>query len=240
MSHGIYTAGAGAMARQNQLDVVAHNIANASSNGFRRVLLSFQEADTQATSDARHMVVVNGETISTEVGSYKSTDNPLDLALHGDGFFRTEDFDGEVSLVRTFPGRVNSYGELVDLQNRKMLGRDGGSIYLEPGVPVYVTDEGQVLQHDQVVADLAIVNVPDPARLRPVANGAYRVTAGSGEGFSMAGTVLSGTLEGSNVNMVESMIQLLSLQRDYQSLTKAISAYREADERLIRAAGDLG
>jgi flagellar basal body rod protein FlgG len=238
MSHGIYTATAGAVARQTHLDVVANNLANSSTNGYRRMRVSFEEVLTRATSSQRHFVAVSQGALSNEQGPMINTDNPMDLAIQGDGFFLVEDSRQNSEMMRSLSAHVDSYGRLVDSRNRVLLSRSGGPIEIDPTVPVRISAGGEVMQGDRVVDLLSVVNVPEPRFLEPASHGAYRPSKTSGELFSVSADVVSGALEGANVQPVQSMVELIRLQRDFQSLIKAIKAYREADERLIQAIQD--
>lgn len=234
MAYGIYVATAGAVARQNQLDIVANNLANADTQGYRAQQIAFNEvlAD-EVEAPNRHMVAVGQTYLSQEPGPIMSTQNPSDLAIDGEGFFTVADA-GFVSLVRSLTVQAGSDGRLQDAYGRPVLG-ESGPIYVDRLDPFQIDGEGQVVQGGRPIDRLAVVNVPDPRGLVPVGEGGYQTSAESGEAFRVEGHVLGGALEGSNVNALDSMIQLIQLQRDYQSLSRAISSYREADDALLQA-----
>ncbi len=235
MSHGIYTATAGAVARQNHMDVVANNLANSNTNGYRRMRVSFEEVLTRATSAQRHIVAVSQGSLSNEQGPMINTENPMDLAIQGDGFFLVEDSRQNWGLMRSLSAHVDSYGRMVDARNRVILSRSGGPIEIDPTQPVDISAGGEVMQGNRVVDLISVVNVPEPRFLEPASHGVYRPSKSSGELFSVSGDVVSGALEGSNVQPVQSMVELIRLQRDFQSLLKGIKSFREADERLTQA-----
>jgi flagellar basal body rod protein FlgG len=235
MSHGIYTATAGAVARQNHMDVVANNLANSNTSGYRRMRVSFEEVLTRATSDQRHIVAVSQGSLSNEQGPMINTDNPMDLAIQGDGFFLVEDRGQNLGLVRSLSAHIDSYGRMVDSRNRVILSRSGGPIEIDPTKSVEISAGGEVMQGNRVVDLVSLVNVPEPRFLEPASHGTYRPSATSGELYSVAGDVVSGSLEGSNVQPVQSMVELIQLQRDFESLMKGIKSFREADERLTQA-----
>ncbi len=235
MSHGIYTATAGAVARQSHMDVVANNLANSNTNGYRRMRVSFEEVLTRATSAQRHIVAVSQGSLSNEQGPMINTENPMDLAIQGDGFFLVEDSRENLGLMRSLSAHVDSYGRMVDTRNRVILSRSGGPIQIDPTQPVDISAAGEVMQGNRVVDLISVVNVPEPRFLEPASHGVYRPSNSSGGLFSVSGDVVSGALEGSNVQPVHSMVELIRLQRDFQSLLKGIKAFREADERLTQA-----
>ena len=237
MTHGIYTAASGAVARQIQLDMVANNLANSQTTGFREMKAVFEEILTPATSDARHLVVMGPSRMSMAQGPMISTGDPMDLTIQGDGFFLTEEPDGTWSLLRTFHAHSNTEGYLVDGQGRFMLSRTGNPVMIDPDMPFQISDEGEVIQRDETVDRLSLVGVSKPSALDPLGHGVYRATLESGNLFAIPGEVISGAVEGSNVNPVASMVELIRVQRDFQSLVKAMQAYRDADDELIRTAG---
>jgi flagellar basal body rod protein FlgG len=235
MTHGIYTATAGAIARQAQVDVVANNIANAGSTGFQSMDVSFEEVLTRATTPERHFAVVRETRLSPERGSLKQTGNPLDLALLGTGFFAAQTPEGHLALIRSTSVRVTSSGLLQDPEGRTLLS-GGKPLSIDPTLPVSITPEGEVMQEDQTLGRLTVLSVPDPTALKPLGHRAYQPTEASGPPFEVGAEVVSGSLESSNVEPVKNMVQLVQLERDFQSLLRAVEAYKEADEQLIGTA----
>lgn len=246
MSHGIYTAAAGARARHWQVDVIANNLANASTPGFRQIKVAFEEVIHKATSDSRHLVQVRPGRMSSTAGALIETGNTFDMALRGQGFFLTEEAGGDRRLVRSAPFQRNQEGYLVDPVGRALLDRSGGKIRIEPNHRVTITGNGEVFQTDtdtttapseKLAGIVNVVDVPNRSGLAPAGQGAYMTTELSGPEYGTTAEVASGWIEQSNVSPVEVMVELIELQRGYQSMLRAIDTYKQADQKLVKALG---
>ena len=235
MGYGIYVATAGAVARNNQIDVEANNIANASTTGYRRQRVTFQEVLKEEGAQLRNMVASTGNHLDQSSGSLEQTGSPLDLALSGQGFFALEE-RGQIVLKRSLAARVLTDGSLVDTQGRPLQSTSGRPLRIDPELEVSIDRDGFLSQDDRRIGRLRVVSTPRPEQLEPAGDGAYRTNEASGRVFDIEGEVLQGSLERSNVKPVSSMVQLISLERDYQSLMKAITAYRDADDQLLSSA----
>lgn len=236
MGHGLYTATAGAVARRTQLDLVANNLANAGTAGYRAQKVSFSEVLQDSQSPNRHLVAVGRPMVSWERGPVESTGRSLDLVLQEEGFFVAEGVEGRV-LLKTVSARIDSDGTLRDAVGRRIL-QAGGDERLDGTSPVDVGERGQIIQGGREVGRLLTVDVVDPRGLQPAGNGGYLPTQGSGDLIPVSAPVVSGAIERSNVNSVSSLVRMISVEREYQTLTRVIHAYREADEGIISAASN--
>lgn len=235
MGFGIYVATSGAVARQTQIDLVANDIANAGTNGYRQATVAFEEVLRDAQAPNRHLVAVAESQVSPRPGPMQTTGEPLDLALGGAGYFTVEGPGGEGLLVRSVSAQLGPDGALRDRAGRPLLGEQG-VLRVDPLLPVTVEGDGTVIQAGEPVGRLLVVDVADPRVLRALGDGSYAPTQASGDAVPMVTEVVAGALEGSNVHPVESMVRLVRLEREHQSILKAIQAYREADEAVITAA----
>lgn len=234
MSYGLYVATAGAVARQNQLDVVSNNLANATTPGYRSVDVGFQEVLAEEQAPDRHLVAVAETRVDPRPGPMRATNNPLDLALDGAGYFALQGQPGVPVLTRTVSLRVEDSGLLVDQRGRPVM-VDGDELHVDPSSPLTVSAEGEVTQGGQVLGRLSLYDVGNGGGLSPLGDGLYTPNDASGPVYEVGAKVLSGTVEGSNVETVGTMVKMIRLERDHQSLMKVIQAYREADEGLIAA-----
>lgn len=234
MAYGIYVATAGAVARQNQLDVVANNLANANTNGYRAQELTFREVMyDEFDAPHRHLVAVQGTEVSHRSGPIQMTNDSADVALDGPGFFAVGS-PGAPIMVRTMHLQVGVGGVVTDAHGRAVVGAEG-VLRADPSRPLTVTKSGELIQDEQSIGRLQIMNVANIRGLQPAGFGGYLASAASGPAYAAEGNVIPGAIEGSNVDSLQSMVQLITLQRDFQSLNRAISAYREVDEGLVSA-----
>ncbi len=237
MSSGIYQATAGAVARQSQVDIIANNLANRDTAGFRTHEVSFERVLGDARAPNRQMVVTTETRLDTEPGPMRRTDRPMDFALRQPGYVRAQTLKGQAVLLRTSQLRRNANGFLADTKGHLVVAQGRAPIRLEPEVPVTLSQDGMIRQHGEPVGQLWFQQVPDESRLEALGGGAYRVTEGSGEPFDSTNQVMAGFVEGSNIKALEGMVRLIALERGYQASMKVIQAYREADEQLIERTG---
>ena len=256
MVRSLYTAATGMEAQQLKMDVIAHNLANASTAGFKRERADFEDLLSETirgtgAPDARGgtepaplevgLGVRTGSTSRTFAqGDMLQTSNPLDLAIQGDGFFRIQRADGTFAYSRAGNLRVDAMGRLAT-QNGELL---------EPQISVpqqttqiTVTADGVVSakiagrEDLQELGTLELATFQNPQGLHSLGNNLFQATPASGEamrskpGTQGAGTLAQGFLEGANVKAVEEMIEMISAQRAYELNSKVIQS---ADQMLQR------
>lgn len=233
MGHGLYTATSGAVARRTQLDIIANNLANASTTGFRAQRVVFQEVLRDQNAPGRSLVEVGRPMVSRERGAIEQTGRDLDITLQEEGFLVAQDAAGQV-LLKSVSAHVDADGSLLDSVGRR-IAFAGGQGFVDSSLPIKIGDHGEIIQQGREVARLLMVDVIDPRALSPVGAGAYLPTSESGQTFPVSAKIVSGALERSNVNPVTNMVNMISLERDYQSLIQVVSAYKEADDGIISA-----
>jgi flagellar basal-body rod protein FlgF len=234
MANGIYSAVTGAVVRQQQLDVVSHNLANVETSGHRALKVTFEEVFADAT-DQLHHVGVGEARVDLEEGIIAETGNPLDIALMGPGFLAVEQ-GGRTVLTRAGELRINTNGELTTKDGNRVLSPEGGPI----GVPadaaeIYIDETGAIWDDYGRVGQLGVFDVNDPAALRPVGPATFE--ADIANLVPTTATVRQGFLEASNVNPVESMTQLVSLQRHFETMQQLIQTYRTLDRQAATQVG---
>ncbi len=237
MANGIYIPMTGAIAAQQRLDTVAHNVANTDTPGFRQQRAQFS-AFFVPSPDARPVekgfVSMTDNRIDDTPGTIMTTGNPLDVAIDGPGWFVVGGPDGEL-VTRSGNFRMETDGTLVDIGGNPVLGGagDGRSpIQLRPdGGQPSVGRDGTVTQNGTQVARIAIVTI-DPAALEPRGDTHYRAEAEAMEPSANA-RVIGGAIESSNMNPVRGLVELVQLTRDFQSAQKVMSEYRRLDQKLL-------
>lgn len=236
MANGIYSAVTGAVARQQHLDVVSHNLANIETSGHRAMKVTFEEAFADA-SDQLHHVKVGEPRIDMEEGTIGETGNPLDVALMGDGFFAV-DQGGRKVLTRAGEFRIDINGQLTNKSGNPVLNPEGQPITVPANAAeIYIDDIGNVWDDYGMVGQLGIFTVEDPGALQPVGPATFAVN--EVDLVASAATVRQGYLETSNVNPVESMTQLVSLQRHFETMQQLIQTYRTLDRQAATQVGSV-
>jgi len=238
MANGIYVAASGATAKLKQLDIVANNLANTSTPGFKTDAVTFREVLVDKTLNQddqdRSFVQIDKSSAYMKTGAMRQTGNALDLGIQGDGFLKVQTDKG-VRLLRDGRLRMNTNGALLTFNGDEVLGREDKPVVIPPTATPVIDEKGQIWSGGENVGALSVVTVENPGELRKERDGLYIAE----EGGIIAATdfeMLQGFTEESNANAVEMMVELVEVQRSYEAMHKAINAYRDMDSRVVRIA----
>ena len=213
------TAGYVTLTRQSglmrEMEIIAHNIANAATTGFRQQGLVFSEyIEAVQNGDSLSMAAARVKKTSLAQGILTQTGNPLDLAIEGNGYFQLQTNDG-VRLTRAGAFNVNATGDIVSADGHLVLDIDGAPINVPPGeADVTVAADGTLSMGDQLLGQLGIVEPEQGADLRREAGVLFQTD--SALVASPDGLVLQGHLEGSNVDAISQLTRLIEVQRAYE------------------------
>ncbi len=234
MVKGIQTNAGAMRAALLAQDILANNLANASTPGFRQSRVGFRQA-TQAAPPVDGapptMPMPDPVTrIDLGPGVYQVTDDPLDLALQGEGYFVVQTPDGE-RYLRSGHFQLAQDGTLITPQGDPLLG-DGGPVLVPAGEKLQVAGDGTLRAGDQELGRLQIVTFADGgAGLRHA--GAGLLASDSGAEPVEGARVLQGVLEAPNVTAVQSMVDMIALLRHFEMNQRAIRTQDETLGRLI-------
>ncbi len=234
MADGIYIATAGAVAQSNALDVTAHNIANASTGAFQGSRVTF--AQTLARVQSPDVALVGNSTgaVDPTAGPLQQTGNAFDIALDGEGYFAVSTPAG-VRWSRAGALTRDTAGVLTTADGHPLRNQGGGTITLPEGAAVLgITAEGAVTADGEELGRLELARF-DAGQLSR--EGATLLIARGKPTDGPPPTVVQGALEGSNVNVVRGVVDLVKVSRTYESLLRVIEGYSEINNR---AARDLG
>lgn len=242
MNSGMYAALSGNIAAQQRLDTLSNNLANVNTLGFKKDTLSFESVladannSTAPNAAAAAGPVMAGVTYGTDfsAGPMKQTGNTFDLALDGDGFFVVNTPQGR-AYTRRGNFQLDSSGQLITADGYEVVG-SGGPIRIA-GSNVNIDGKGGVFVDGTQVGSLAVVDFPKPYQLRKASSSLFvPASPGVAEQPAAKTEVRQGTLEGSNVNPIQEMTNLIETSRYYESCIKAIQDY---DNIAGKAANDL-
>ena len=255
MVKGLYTAWTGMVNQQNRMDVLTNNLANSATVGFKKegaTSQSFDDVLAIKIKDSSDPAIARGiGTMSLGVkigenytdysqGAFKVTDNTFDLALSGDGFFACEytTKSGETSVKYTRDGSfsLNVNGELVTKDGDFVLDENGNHIVLDPKKMISIDQSGAVIQDGEIVTYLQVTDFEDYNYLEHYGENYFRPVDGATEKEAQA-NVFSGYLEQSNVTVINELVELISVTRNYETNQKMIQSI---DGTLEIAANQLG
>lgn len=256
MLRALHSAATGMQAQQTNIDVVANNMANVNTTGFKRSRAEFQDllyqtlrapggqAGNGASAPAGLQVGLGVRTAATQAlhqqGSLSQSGNALDLAIEGNGFFQILRPNGDIAYTRSGNFRSDADGRLVTsdgfpVEPNIVIPPDALSISISATGVVSVTQPGNA--NAQEIGQIQIASFANPAGLLQTGRNLFAPTAASGlaiianPGEEGTGTLSQGFLESSNVEVVTEMIDLIASQRAYEVNQRVITA---ADEMLRR------
>ena len=256
MFRSLNVAATGMVAQETKLDTIANNLANANTAGYKRQDAEFEDLLYQNVRSATPNAIGGAAPAGTQVGSgvrvvttsrafaqgsIQQTGNPLDIAIEGSGFIGVTRASGEIAYSRAGNLKVDAQGRLctndgLAIEPPITVPTDATSITIASDGTVSALSAGQ--RAPTQLGQLQLVTFPNPNGLTALGHNLYTATAASGEpvigapGTDGRGTILQGALEGSNVEMVSEMVNLIRTQRAYEVNSKVISA---ADDMLRNA-----
>lgn len=249
MHPALWISKTGLDAQQTQMSVISNNLANVNTNGFKRARAVFEDLlyqtvrqpggqSSQDTELPSGMMMGTGVRASAtqkifSVGGVIQTENPLDFAVNGRGFFQVLRPDGSIAYTRDGQLQMDQSGQLVT----------SGGFALADGITIPSGAESITVGSDGTVTvkvfgnstptnvgTIQLADFVNPAGLQPIGQNLFSATAASGDaqtgspGTSGMGTLLQGSLESSNVNIVEEMVNMIQTQRAYEMNSKVIAS----------------
>jgi len=249
MDASLWVAKTGLDAQQTRMNVISNNLANVSTTGFKRDRAVFEDLlyqnvkqpggqTTNNTLSPTGLMLGTGVKINaTEKlhlqGNLINTQSPLDLAIMGGGFFQIQMPDGTTSYSRDGNFKINNTGQVVTASGFPLV---PNITVPENAASVTFGQDGTVSVEivagggSQNIGQVQIARFVNPSGLKPIGNNLFEVSQASGvaqvlvPGLNGAGALKQGSLEASNVNVVEEMVNMIETQRAYEINSKAVSA----------------
>ncbi len=218
--------------------VNSHNLANVNTNGFRADLSRFVSMPINGAGfDSRVYALQETPGVSFEPGAIQQTGNALDIALEGEGFIAILSADGSEAYTRAGNLRVSSTGMLETGSGYPVMG-NGGPIVIPPAEKIEIGSDGTITirpvgQDEKTLATVNRIKLVNPAveDLQKSNDGQLRLKDGTTAPPDASVRVTSGVLESSNVNMVQALVDMISLARQFEMNIKAMQTVKENDER---------
>jgi len=224
------------MAIRRQMDVIANNIANMNTTSFKTQRVLFEEYMMEAEDGGKMAYVRDfGSVRDTEQGELRSTLNPLDLAVSGEGYFRVETQEGE-RYTRNGHFRTDPEGYLVTGEGHKLLDDRNRAIKLNPADPKFdVSRDGTVSNSEGAIGRLAVVTFDNEQKMTPVGGGLYKTDEEPIEVEEI--TVVQGMIEGSNVEPIMEMTRMIQASRAYESTRSMVKKDDDVRQQAISRLG---
>ena len=237
MDRLVYTAMSGAKSALDRQAVVANNLANASTVGFRADVNVYRSAPVDGPGlPTRASVLEASPTTDFSSGALIDTGRALDVAITGGGFIAIEGTDGNEAYTRAGSFEIDADGTLVTKGGQKVLG-DGGPISIPPNTAVSIARDGTVsgvptqppITGVNVLGRIKLVN-PDEQSLKKGVDGLFRMKDGSTADADESVALTSGAVEGSNVNPASAMIDMIAMARTFEMQMKLIGNGEDNDK----------
>jgi flagellar basal-body rod protein FlgG len=247
-------------AQQTNMDVIANNLANVSTTGFKKSRAEFEDLMYQTLKEPGAVTGLNsisptgvqtGLGVRTasiqkdfEEGAAKITKNPLDIQIEGPGFFPVQMSDGQIGYTRDGQFKKDPNGKIVDkngnsLQPEITIPANATGIDIAPNGAVTITTAGSIAP--QSIGQIQVVNFVNPAGLKSMGKNVFMPSGASGlpaqgsPGQNGLGELAQGQVEASNVNIVDEMVNMITAQRSYETNSKVI----QASDQMLQSTNQL-
>jgi flagellar basal-body rod protein FlgF len=243
VNNGIYTAYSGLRAQVDALDLLANNLANLNTTGFKEELAYFSllNPSAEASANAGDLGSTINSILKTEgytnssAGSLNRTDRDLDIAIEGNGFLVVQTARG-IRYTRNGNLTVNEKGVLVASEGDPVIGKNGKPITLGRGTVRRIDEEGTVTLDGREIDRLKMVSFDDVTKLSREGNSLLLPNGNVQEKVSSA-KIKSGYLEQSNVNAVASIVRMIGIMRQFEAIQKSVLALNELNTKSIEKLG---
>ena len=257
MIYGLYLSATGVVTNAYRQDVIANNLANSETVGFKKDVALFDQRLTEAQQ--RRMaagsrfnptsallenlgggLLVHPTAIDTGQGEFEPTGSPLDVAIEGDGFFAV-DAAGQTRLTRNGQFTINSAGRLTlsNAKGEEVLDAERRPIQLEPGGNVWIAKDGTITQHGRSVARLGVFDVADKSKLSKQ-GGALMSYGQQDLAPATTATLHNESVERANVDPTTELAQLMDTQRQLEANANMIRYQDQTLAKLVNEVGKIG
>jgi flagellar basal-body rod protein FlgG len=243
MNSGIYAAVSGSLAAMQRLDMISNNLANVNTPGYKKDKMSFEGL---LAGNVNPPAVPQGKTadpvmqkdniyIDYASGPISQSGNPLDLALGGDGFFAVTTPDG-TAYTRQGNFRTSADGTLVTVDGYPVQGANGSAIRIQ-GSRIEIDAKGSVMVDGTEAGAISVIDFGKPYTLTKVGNALFVPADQQATPQTGTAQIQQGHLEGSNVESISEMVQMIETNRYFEACSKVIQNY---DSIAAKAANDIG
>ena len=223
MENTIYLGLSRQMTLQTNMDIIANNVANATTPGYRSQNLLFQEfiSDPQGADDELSFVYNEGQYDTTAPGSVRQTGNPLDIAILGPGFIGVNAPGGQTAYTRAGNLSLTPEGTIITPAGFEVSGDGGGNVIVPPGSrEVNIAENGDVSTENGIIGRISLVEFANLQELRPFGDNLY--TSDTPGVPAVESRISQGHLEGSNVNPITETTKMIANLRTFQSVNNLL------------------
>ncbi len=261
MLRGLYSAANAMRYRVHEVETIANNLANVSTDGYKRdriamrsfgdMLMSRIERHPENISDDTQVPpcigvmnlggpIAESEFVDFSPGTPRTTGNPLDIYIQGPGFFVVETDQGE-RFTRNGNFMLDNEGKIVTNVGNTVQGTTGGELRIIDTAPFSVNSNGEIVQNGLPIGQLRIVEFPDIRVIEKDGGNNFRMIDNTlpQPYRAQESTVEQGVIEGSNVDTIRALVRLISAQRSYEAAARAVDMFNQSLQRVCTELGSL-
>jgi flagellar basal-body rod protein FlgF len=238
MQSSLYVALSSQVSLQRRLETIANNVANASTPGFRREEIKFEQMLSNSGSEPVAFASTGDSFIKRDPGQTTKTGNPLDVAVQGEAWLAIQTPSGTV-YTRDGRMQMTADGQLQSIAGYPMLDAGGSPIQINPaGGPLQISSDGMITQNGNQIGAIGLFSIDKDAKLSRFENSGVipDKPANPVLDFNRNG-VMQGFVEGSNVNPMWEMSQLIQASRSYDAVSNSVSKSEDSLTEAIKALG---
>jgi len=235
------SAASGLRARMESLDLLANNVANASTGGYKadREFYSLYVAPEADTASPTTMPVIERPWLDLSQGVLQATGNSLDVALNGKGFFSVDGPNGRL-YTRNGGFHLTAAGQLVTAEGYPVRAAAGGGLTAQSSLPIDISSDGTLYQGGQAMGRLEVADFTSTAGLAKRGNNYFQADPSVRPNTPTAASVEQGKLESSNTGTAESAVRLVDIMRQFEMLQKAVLIGNDMSKQAIEQVAKVG
>lgn len=238
MNNAIGVGLSGLIALERRLEVVAQNIANTNTVGYRAEGIRFETALLKAGHANLAFVGDAGQTINLEQGQNISTANPLDIAISGNAFL-AQAREGDTVYTRDGRMTISPEGQLQSLDGFAILDSGGSPVSVNvKGGQLTINHDGSIIQDQRRIGIVGLFELPDAQQLDRQGSAGFRYS-GAAEPVTdfRRNSIMQGKLEGANLSAISEMSEMITISRTFESIANALRANEDMMSNSIKALG---
>jgi flagellar basal-body rod protein FlgF len=239
-------AASGLQSRMESLDLLANNLANSGTAGYKRDqefygVFTSDDAETGGDGPATTLPTIQKQWTDFSPGVIQTTGNPMDVAISGSGFFPVEGPCGSSLYTRNGSLQVLSSGNLATANGYALKSASGSPIQISSNKPIEITPDGTVRQEGRSIGQIAVVNFKSTRSLAKASGACFRNDDKKNPPEPATNVeVQQGKLEGSNVPVAEAAMRLVGVMRQFEMLQKAVGVSSDMDTKTIQEVARVG
>jgi len=239
MNETLAIAAAGMGFDTERLQSIAHNLANVSTTGYKRSILTKQVG--MPTFDHQMQLanidtVVDVNAIDTRAGALRSTGNPLDLAIEGSGFFEVRTPNG-IAYTRSGEFQLDQQGQLINAAGFPVMGTNG-TIMLTTPMPK-IDNQGRIFEKNEQIGQIKVVSFSDMSKLSYLGDGLYDAGTTQTTDVQQSNALRQGFVEASNVSSMHEMVRMIETLRHFESMQKVVQGMDSIQSSVISKLGQF-